>query len=136
MTQAFRPIVSHAKAGLRAYTARSTDCSPEKLMTISKVKTFRNIIYTGFTKGITLVCVAVTTTVVARNLSAKDYGLVGFAAIIITFLFQFSEMGLIHAAVRRPVLQTRSLQTVFTLKTVLGSSAFVAALIIAPFARH
>jgi O-antigen/teichoic acid export membrane protein len=105
-------------------------------MTISKVKTFRNIIYTGFTKGITLVCVAVTTTVVARNLSAKDYGLVGFAAIIITFLFQFSEMGLIHAAVRRPVLQTRSLQTVFTLKTVLGSSAFVAALIIAPFARH
>lgn len=103
---------------------------------ISKVKTFRNLIYTGLTKGITLVCVALTTTVVARNLSASDYGVVGFAAIIIAFLFQFSEIGLIHAAVRRPVLKDRNLQTAFALKIVLGSGAFVAALLIAPLARH
>jgi lipopolysaccharide exporter len=110
--------------------------APEQLMTISKAKTFRNIIYTLLAKGITLVCVALTTTVVARNLSASDYGLVGFATIIIAFLFQFSEIGLIHAAVRRPVLQARSLQTAFTLKIILGSGAFIAALLIAPFARH
>jgi O-antigen/teichoic acid export membrane protein len=105
-------------------------------MAISKAKTFRNIIYTGFTKGINAVCVGLATTVVARNLSATDYGLIGFTTIIITFLYQFSEIGLIHAAVRRPVLQPRSLQTAFTLKVVLGSGAFVVALMIAPFARH
>ena len=27
-------------------------------MTVSKAKTFRNIVYTGFGKGLTLVCVA------------------------------------------------------------------------------
>jgi lipopolysaccharide exporter len=105
-------------------------------MRVSKAKTFRNIIYASSTKGITVLCMALTTMVVARNLSASDYGLVGFTTIIIAFLFQFAEMGLLHAAVRRPVLQTRSLQTVFTLKAVLGSGAFVAALVIAPFARH
>jgi lipopolysaccharide exporter len=105
-------------------------------MTVSKAKTFRNIIYASSSRGITVLCVALTTMVVARNLSASDYGLVGFATIIITFLFQFSEMGLIHAAVRRPVLTARSLETVFTLKTVLGCIAFIAALLIAPFARY
>ena len=105
-------------------------------MTISKAKTFRNIVYAGITKGITVLCVALTTMVVARNLSASDYGVVGFATIIIMFLLQFSEMGLFHAAVQRPVLETRSLQTLLTLKAILGCGAFVVALLIAPFARH
>lgn len=105
-------------------------------MTVSKAETFRNVLYTGFTKGISLLCMALTTMVVARNLSASDYGLVGFATIVIAFLFQFSEMGVFHAAVRRPSLETSNLQTALTLKTVLGIGAFVAALLIAPFARH
>jgi lipopolysaccharide exporter len=105
-------------------------------MTVSKTKTFHNIIYASFTKGITVLCVGFTTMVVARNLSASDYGVVGFATIIIAFLLQFSEMGLFHAAVRRPALGTRNLQTAFTLKTILGFGAFVVALLIAPFSRH
>jgi O-antigen/teichoic acid export membrane protein len=105
-------------------------------MTVSKASTFRNILYATLTKGITVVCVALTTMVVARNLSASDYGVVGFAIIIIAFLLQFSEMGLFHAAVRRPVLETRTLHTAFTLKAILGSGAFLVALLIAPFARH
>ena len=48
-------------------------------MTVSKSKTFRNIIYTGFGKGLTLICVALTSLVVARNLTSSDYGVVGFA---------------------------------------------------------
>ena len=55
-------------------------------MTISKAKSFRNVIYTSLNKGATLVCIAVTTSVVARNLSPSDYGVVGFAGIIIGFL--------------------------------------------------
>lgn len=105
-------------------------------MTVSKVKTFRNIIYAGITRGMTLACVGLTTTVVARNLTASDYGVVGFATIVIGFLYQFTDMGLARAAVRRPVLDTCNLQTVLSLRAILGLAAFVIALLISPFARH
>lgn len=105
-------------------------------MTISKVTTFRNIIYTSFTKGITLFCVALTSLVVARNLTPRDYGIVGFATIIIGFLRNFSDVGIGNAAIRRPILKMDSLQTAFTLKIILSSGAFLMALLIAPFARH
>jgi O-antigen/teichoic acid export membrane protein len=105
-------------------------------MSVSKVKTFRNIIHASFTKGITLLCTAITTMVVARSLNASDYGLVGFATIIIGFLMQFNDMGLQRAAIRRPVLEGNSLQTAFTLKATLSVIAFVIALLIAPFGRQ
>src|SRR5580658_3448751 len=105
-------------------------------MTISKAKTFRNVIYTSLTKGATLVCIAVTSSVVARNLSPSDYGVVGFATIIIGFLAHFSDVGVASAAIRRPTLDRRSLLTAFTLKIILSSGAFAVALLIAPFAHH
>ena len=105
-------------------------------MTISKTKTFRNVVYTGLTKGVALVCVAVTSSVVARNLSPSDYGVVGFAVIIIGFLRTFSDLGLDDAVVRRPTIDQRSLRTAFTLKVILSCAAFVAAYMIAPFAHH
>ena len=61
-------------------------------MTISKAKTFRNIIYTSFGKGLTLFCFALTSMVVGRNLTPADYGVLGFAGIIIGFLSRFSDM--------------------------------------------
>lgn len=105
-------------------------------MSVSKVKIFRNIVYASLTKGITLLCTAITTMVVARSLSASDYGLVGFATIIIGFLLQFTDMGLQRAAIRRPVLDSHSLQTAFTLKAILSVAAFAIALLIAPFGRR
>ena len=105
-------------------------------MTISKAKSFRNVIYTSLNKGATLVCIAVTASVVARNLSPSDYGVVGFAGIIIGFLAHFSDVGVGSAAIRSPNLDQRGLQTAFTLKIILSSGAFVAALLIAPFAHY
>jgi len=105
-------------------------------MTASKIKTFRNIIYASLGKGLTLVCVALSSMVVARNLTPTDYGVVGFAVIIIGFLGHFSDMGVANAVVRSPQLHPRDLQTALTLKIVLGIAAFVAALLVAPFARH
>ncbi len=105
-------------------------------MTISKAKSFRNVIYTSLNKGATLVCIAVTTSVVARNLSPSDYGVVGFAGIIIGFLAHFSDVGVGSAAIRSPNLDQRGLQTAFTLKIILSSGAFVAALLTAPFAHY
>jgi O-antigen/teichoic acid export membrane protein len=105
-------------------------------MTLSRAKTFGNILYSIFAKGAALVCLAVSSSVVARNLTAADYGVVGFATIIIGFLSHFSDMGVGSAVIRHPQLEQRGLQTAFTLKLLLSSGAFIAALLVAPFARH
>src|SRR5271165_1168871 len=107
-----------------------------QVMATSKFKTFRNVVYTGITKGATLVCIAVTSSVVARNLSPSDYGVVGFAGIIIGFLSHFSDVGVGNAAIRRPTLDQQSLWSAFTLKIILSSGAFILAMLVAPFAHH
>ena len=124
--QASRPMADGGFSGL----------GPEKPLAVSKTKTFRNIIYTTLTKGITIVCLLLTSLVVARNLTPSDYGIVGFAGIIIGFLSRFSDMSVGSAVVRRPVLQAHNLHTAFTLKLILSCGAFVMALLVAPFARH
>lgn len=105
-------------------------------MSISKAQTFRNITYTACTKGLTLFCLGLTSMVVARNLTASDYGVVGFATIIIGFLSRFSDMGIGSAAIRRPSMDQSSLHTAFTLKLILSIVAFLAAMAVAPFARR
>jgi O-antigen/teichoic acid export membrane protein len=105
-------------------------------MTISKAKTFRNIVYTSLTKGATTVCQVVASLVVARNLSPSDYGVVGFAFIIIGFLSRFGDMGIGTAVIRSPRIDERYLSTAFILKVVLSVAAFIAAISLAPFAHH
>jgi lipopolysaccharide exporter len=105
-------------------------------VTLSKAKTFRNILYTSLTKGTTLVCLAVTTSVIARNLTPADYGVVGFAAIIIGFLGNFADVGVANSAIRRTTLDQEGLRSAFTLKVILSLAAFGAAFLIAPFAHH
>src|SRR5208282_5693145 len=105
-------------------------------VTISKAKTFRNVIYATFTKGATLICVTLTGSVIARNLSPADYGVVGFAGIIIGFLTHFSDVGVGSAAIRRSSLDQEGLRTAYTLKIILSSGAFIIAFLIAPLAQH
>jgi lipopolysaccharide exporter len=105
-------------------------------MSSSKLKVFRNVIYSTAGKGATLLCIAVTSSIVARNLSPSDYGVVGFSGIVIGFLAHFSDVGVGSAAVRRPELTERNLQSAFTLKIILGCCAFAAAYAVAPFAHH
>ena len=104
--------------------------------TPSKVKTFRNVIYTTLTRGATLVCSVLASSVVARNITPADYGVVGFAGIIIGFLDHFSDVSVGTAAIRRRTLDRRSLRTAFTLKVVLSVAACLAAFLIAPFAHY
>lgn len=103
---------------------------------ISKATTFRNIVYSGAAKGISVLCLGVTSLIVARNLSPSDYGVVGFATIIIVFLSHFSDMGVASAVIRRPVLEPKNLNTALTLKILLSIAAFIGALVIAPFTHH
>ncbi|SPF40175.1 putative Oligosaccharide translocase (Flippase) [Candidatus Sulfotelmatobacter kueseliae] len=102
----------------------------------NRARTFRNVIYSSLTKGTTLICIAVTSSVVARNLSPSDYGVIGFATIIIGFLSHFSDVGVASAAIRRPALDQHSLRAAFTLKIILSFGACTAAFLIAPFAHH
>lgn len=105
-------------------------------MSISKAGTFRNILYTGLGRGLSLICSGVTSFVLARNLGASDYGVVGFATIVIGFLVQFSDMGIANATIRRPELRPRDIDTAFTLKVFLGCLAFLIALLVAPFSHY
>jgi PST family polysaccharide transporter len=105
-------------------------------MTISKAKTFRNVISTIFTKGITVLCWGLTGLVVARNLNPSDYGVVGFVNILLVFAGRFSDMGVGSAMIRRPELNRNSLETGFTVKIILSLAAFVLAWLIAPLAQH
>ena len=105
-------------------------------MATSKHTIFRNILYASLTKGTTLVCITVASSIVARNLTPWDYGVVGFASIIIGFLYHFSDVGIVSASVSRQSLTHQSLQTAFTLKVILGCGAFLVACLAAPFAHH
>jgi O-antigen/teichoic acid export membrane protein len=73
---------------------------------------------------------------VARNLGPSDYGVIGFAGIVIGFLARFGDVGVGSAAICRLSLDQQSLRTAFTLKIILSCGAFVAAFLIAPFAHH
>lgn len=105
-------------------------------MATSKQSVFRNILYASVTKGTAVVCITVASSIVARNLTPRDYGVVGFAGIIIGFLYHFSDVGIASAAISRPSLTRQSLHTAFTLKVLLGCGAFLVAYMIAPFAHH
>ena len=67
--------------------------------------------------------------------SPADYGVVGFAGIVIGFLVHFSDMGIGTAVIRSPQVDKSKLSTALTLKIILSTLAFVAALSIAPFAH-
>src|SRR5690242_7031680 len=103
-------------------------------MTSSKAKIFQNVIYLSFARATAYIGGALTSMIVARNLSPSDFGVVAFAWIIIGFLGHFSDLGLGSAAVRSPSLDQKSLRTAFTLKLILGVAAFLAVYLIAPFA--
>lgn len=105
-------------------------------MTISKGRTFANILYTAATKGATLACVFVSSSVIARNLSPADYGVVGFAYVIIGFLAHFSDMGVGSAVISHADVDEQKLSTAFTLKVILSAGAYIAAYFLAPFAHH
>ena len=105
-------------------------------MHVSKAQTFRNVLYNSLLRGTVLVCQLLATTVVARSLSAEDVGVVWFANIIIGFLNHFSDCGVANAAIRRPQMEPRHLETAFTLRVILGAGAFGTALLLAPFAWH
>ncbi len=96
-------------------------------------KTVTNIAYSAIGKGVSVVASVATSIVLARYLSARDFGIYGFAVIFITFLAQFSDFGLSAAVVQRKDLSRESLTVAFTIRFLLGVVLCALAFVLAPF---
>ena len=82
--------------------------------------TRRNISYNAVASVLRTVIQFVTNVVLARLLTAADYGIVGFATIFIAFMMQFGDFGINNAVVQPREVDDATLYTAFTLKTVLS----------------
>jgi len=67
---------------------------------------------------------AATSVVLARYLSPRDYGIVGYAAIFVAFLGRFNDLGLGSALIQRKELDARAANIAWSLRVVLGAAAF------------
>lgn len=97
-------------------------------------KTISNISCSAIGKIVSFVFQAVTNVILSRELGASDYGVVGFALILVSFLKGFGDLGINTAAIQRKEMDERALNTAFTLRLTLGAIIYCIAFIIAGFA--
>lgn len=106
-------------------------------MTASLRATFiRNVSLNAIAKIVTVVLSAITNVVLARHLTARDYGIVSFALIFVNLFTQFNDFGINSAVIQRRQLDDRTLHTGFTLKAVLGMLVFGVSLACAPLSGY
>lgn len=98
-----------------------------------KSKTISNISYSALGKMVAFAFQAVTNVIMSRELGAGDYGIVGFALIIVNFLKGFGDLGINAAAIQSKSLDRRGLDTAFTLRFSLGIVIYLLAFVIAQF---
>ena len=101
-----------------------------------KLKTISGIAYNSAGKIIALLLRIVASVVLARGLTASDYGVVGFAMVIIGFLSRFNDLGIGSAVIQQLELDEKGLYTAFSLKLILGISIAALCIILAPYSRH
>lgn len=100
-----------------------------------KLKTLGNVGYNAFATTVAFIFQALTTVVLARNLTSDDYGVVGFAMIFITFLSQFSDLGINSAVIQKVELDDSELYTGFAIKMILGMFALTLSLLVASLSK-
>jgi O-antigen/teichoic acid export membrane protein len=94
-----------------------------------RAKTVANLSYNLLSRLLIFSLSSVTGIILARNLSANDYGIVGFAMIFIGFLRQFNDLGITPSVIQKESIGERELYTAFTLKILLGFLIFAASFI-------
>ncbi len=100
------------------------------------LKTLTGIGYNTLARVFILVLTAAANVILARNLTADDYGVIGFGMIFINFLVQFSDFGISRAVIRKHDLSDEDLYTGFTFKFIIGVAAFAIAFALSPLAKH
>jgi lipopolysaccharide exporter len=93
------------------------------------MKAIENIGYRGVARFVSFALQAGTAVILARYLSARDYGIVGYALIFVTFLARFNDLGFGTALVQRQELNERIINVAFSLRLALGTAAFILALL-------
>jgi len=101
-----------------------------------KIQTLTGIGYNTLARVFILVLTAAANVILARNLTAEDYGIIGFGMIFINFLVQFSDFGISRAVIRKHDLSDDDLYTGFTFKFIIGVAAFLIAFALSPFAKY
>jgi O-antigen/teichoic acid export membrane protein len=97
-------------------------------------KTIRNIGYSSIAKVATFLLRTAASIILARNLSASDYGVVGFAMVVIGFLSRFNDIGIGAAVVQRADLDDKTIQTAFWIRLALGVFLLAVSMAGAPLA--
>lgn len=87
-------------------------------------KTTANLSYTLFARLFTFLLASFTAIVLARQLSASDYGIVGFAMIFVDFLGQFSDLGISSSIIQKENIAQCDLYTAFSLKLLFALFLF------------
>lgn len=77
-----------------------------------------------------------TTTILARNLSAQDYGIVGFANVIGAFCIRINGLGLNTALIQRKTINETVVGTAVSLNVILSVVSFLLMQAAAPLAGH
>jgi lipopolysaccharide exporter len=98
-------------------------------------KTLKNIGFNASARVAMLLLSAAASVILARNLSASDYGIVGFAMIFIGFLTEFSDLGISSAVIQKSQLDEKGLYTGFTIRGALGIAIFAICFLFAPLAK-
>ncbi|MDH3712839.1 MAG: lipopolysaccharide biosynthesis protein [Gammaproteobacteria bacterium] len=94
--------------------------------------------YTSFALGKGIV--VVTLVVLARLLAPEEFGVVGFATLVVAYLSILQDLGLSYALIQRRENIAEASNTVFTLNLVIGAvlalATFAAAPLVAAFFRE
>lgn len=88
-----------------------------------------NYLSFGLSKGL----VFLSTAILARVLSKADFGIVGFATIIIDYLSVLNDLGLGSALIQRQENVEESAETVFTFNILLGAGLTLLTYLVAPW---
>ncbi len=89
-----------------------------------KNTTLKNVSYNAIGRIASFVFQSVANIVITRELTAADYGVVGFAMICVSFLKSFSGLGINSAAIHAKEFDDKSEATAFTLRLLLGLVVF------------
>ncbi len=101
-----------------------------------KTALVKNISFNAAAKIITIVLSGVASVVLARHLVSRDYGIAGFAIIIVNLFSQFNDFGINSAVIQKKLLTDRALYTGFSMKVTLGVLVFISSFFVAPLTKY
>lgn len=96
--------------------------------------TFKGIGYNSAARFLMYLFATLSSIVLGRCLSARDYGIVSFAFIFVNFAANFADFGIGSAVIQRKELDPSATNTAFTLKCIIGAAVIAVTFGLSSFA--